>query len=174
MPWTAEYQTEAETKASEFQQEYATALDAWRSSLLAGTGSGTSSAIVQDVVYRWQGFVNTLQANSSAILSNENTMESLGILASQISEEKATLARLRNQAVTRWDQADSVNPKIRGSPYTNILGLRRTFRESTRFGLLMASVAFGVGALSAVGIFVADVFVAGRPVLPENEFKVGH
>lgn len=174
MPWSAAYQSEGEAKAAEFQREYAAALEAWRSSLLSGQGAQNGAARTKDVVFRWQSFVNTLQANSSAMLSSENTMESLGLLASQISDEKAHLARLRNKATTRLDQADSVNPKIRGSPYTNILGLHRTFRESTRFGLLMASIAFGVGALGAVGVFVADVFVSGHPVLPQNEFKSGH
>lgn len=174
MSWTATFQSDGEAKAAGFQREYAAALAAWRSSILSGQGAQNGAARTKDVVHRWQSFVNSLQANSSAMLSSENTMESLGLLASQISDEKALLAKLRNKATTRSDQADSVNPKIRGSPYTNILGLHRTFRESTRFGLLMASIAFGVGALGAVGVFVADVFVFGKPVLPQGEFKEGH
>lgn len=174
MPWSSTYQSEAEAKAAAFQTEYAAALEAWRTSLLSGQGQGGQAARTKDVVFRWQSFVNTLQSNSEAMLSSENTMESLGLLASQISDEKQQLEKLRNKAITRWDQADSVNPKIRGSPYTNLLGLHRTFRDSTRFGLLMASIGFGVGALGALGVFVADVFVWGRPVLPQNEFKTGH
>jgi len=44
-----------------------------------------------------------------------------------------------------------VNPKITQSPYVNILGLRRNFRQSTRVGLIVASSIFGALALGMLG-----------------------
>ena len=167
--WTADQQTSLESRAASFHQQYQAAMQAWGNAIQSGGNTVVAKAAVEGIRDNWQQFLNQLQTQSDLLYSSENVMESLGSLASQIADEKALLARLRNQAITRGDQADSVNPKIRPSPYTNLLGLHRVFRDSTRFGILAATILFGLGALGAVGIFVADR-VNGGPLFVSNEF----
>ena len=151
MPWTPQNQADAEANATRFATEYEDASTAWLNAIRSGASPVAAKGRVDDVVKRWQARVSNLENQSDVIMSDQNTMDSLGQLATQLAEEKVTLSKLRGEAVTRSDQADSVNPKMRASPYTNILGLRRTFRESTRFGILIASILFGVLALGALG-----------------------
>ena len=151
MPWTPQNQADAEQRATAFAAEYSDAQTAWLNAIRSGASPVAAKGRVDDVVKRWQKSVSDLENQSDVIMSDQNTMDSLGQLATQLAEEKATLSKLRGEAVTRSDQADSVNPKTKASPYTNILGLRRTFRESTRFGILIASILFGVLALGALG-----------------------
>ncbi len=87
-------------------------------------------------------------------------MERLSASLQEVAELRDTLADLQAQAVTRTEQADSVNPKVTPSPYVNILGLQRTFRDSTRQGLLLASIVIGALALIALG-FLVVAFVSG-------------
>jgi hypothetical protein len=149
--WTETDQATAISQAASFAAQYQTAHDAWITAIQSGQNTVGAKGAVDKVVTDWQSFVNDLEQRSDTIMSDQNSMDRLGQVATQLAEERATLARLRNEAGTRSDQADSVNPKIRGSPYTNILGLRRTFRESTRFGILIASIVFGVLALCGLG-----------------------
>ena len=168
--WTATQQASAEKQAADFKQEFGAAIEAWQNAILSGR-VGNSQAIVEDVVRRWRLSVDRLKAQSDSILSSETTMESLGALASQTADKKEILAKLRAQAITRVDQADSVNPKVRGSPYTNILGLQRTFRESTRINIIVASFVFGglaLGALGALAYGIATVRDSGTS-LSENQ-----
>jgi hypothetical protein len=171
MPWTAANQIESVAQAAYFTDNFNTTMAQIRDEIKA-SGAPVSIEPLGDLMRRWSVFVNTLQTDSDTIASNENAMESLSLLAAQNADYKAQLSELRNQALTRSDQADSVNPKIRSSPYTNLLGLHRVFRDSTRFGLLMSSIVFGVGALVAGGIFAADVW-AGNGIFPEVEIKDG-
>lgn len=171
MPWTAANQIESVAQAAYFTDNFNTTMAQIRDEIKA-SGAPVSIEPLGDLMRRWSVFVNTLQTDSDTIASNENAMESLSLLAAQNADYKARLSELRNQALTRSDQADSVNPKIRSSPYTNLLGLHRVFRDSTRFGLLMSSIVFGVGALVAGGIFAADVW-AGNGIFPEVEIKDG-
>ena len=162
MPWTAQQQAEAEQRSAAFRADYVAKLDAWRNLVQSGAPTAaTGQAALEDVVRRWQQSVTALQAQSDSLMSNESAMDQLGQLANQVAEEKVTLRRLRGEAGTRSDQADSVNPKIRGSPYTNILGLNRTFRDSTRHGILAASIVFGVAALGTLGYLVYAVLPKG-------------
>jgi hypothetical protein len=151
MPWTPANQLEAQQKAASFASEYNDALAAWLNALRSGANAVAAKGRVVDVVTRWQKSVSDLEHQSDMLMSNDSAMDSLGQLATQLAEEKATLAKLRGEAVTRGNQADSVNPKAKPSPYTNILGLRRMFRDSTRTSILIASIVFGVLALGAIG-----------------------
>jgi hypothetical protein len=151
MPWTPQNQADAERTAASFATEYDDASTAWLNAIRSGASPVAAKGRVDDVIKRWQTSVSALENQSDVIMSDQNTMDSLGQLATQLAEEKAILSKLRGEAVTRGDQADSVNPKTKGSPYTNILGLRRTFRESTRFGILIASILFGILALGTLG-----------------------
>jgi hypothetical protein len=158
MPWTAQHQTDAEQRAEKFRQEYVEKMNLWYNSIWSSdTQVAAKQAAVNDVIDRWQKSLNSLQAQSNQIMSNENLMDGLGQLATKMAEEKVTLQKLRGEAGTRDNQADSVNPKVRGSPYTNILWLNRTFRESTRSGILAASIVFGALSLSALGFLVYNV-----------------
>jgi hypothetical protein len=150
MPWTPQNQADAEANAASMAAEYNDAQTAWLNAIRSGASPVAAKGRVDDVVKRWQKSVSDLENQSDVIMSDQNTMDSLGQLATQLAEEKVVLAKLRGEAVTRGDQADSVNPKWKASPYTNILGLRRTFRESTRLGILIASILFGILALGAL------------------------
>jgi hypothetical protein len=151
MPWTATNQTTAQQVADNFASEYASAVDAWTVALRSGGNAIAAKGRVTDIVTRWRQSVNDLEQQSDAVMSDQTAMDQLGQLATQVAQERATLAKLQSEAGSRNVQADSVNPKAKTSPYTNILGLRRTFRESTRLGILIASLVFGVLALVALG-----------------------
>lgn len=154
MPWSSMEQSSAESKVSKFQQEFHESMEKWKNAALSGT-LGNSQAVAEDVVRRWRVFVEQLKTQSDVIMSSELTMERLGELITQNSIEKETLFSLRNEENTRDNQADSVNPKVRGSPYTNVLGLQRTFRDSTRTNILIVSVMFGLLTLGSIGIMTA-------------------
>jgi hypothetical protein len=152
MPWTAANQTAAQQVADNFASEYASAVDAWTVALRSGGNAVAAKGRVTDLVGRWRQSVNDLEQQSDGIMSDQTAMDQLGQLATQVAQERGTLAKLRSEAGSRSVQSDSVNPKAKTSPYTNILGLRRTFRESTRLGILIASIVFGVLALVALGL----------------------
>ena len=151
MPWTADNQTAAQQVADNFASEYGVAVDAWTVALRSGGNAVAAKRRVTDLVDRWRQSVNDLEQQSDGIMSDQTAMDQLGQLATQVAQERGTLAKLRSEASSRSVQSDSVNPKAKTSPYTNILGLRRTFRESTRLGILIASLVFGVLALVALG-----------------------
>lgn len=151
MSWTSDDQTAAEQAAYDFATQYSRAVGSWKLALETGGNAVAAQGNVSDIVNKWRSSVNNLENKSDVIMSDQTVMDKLGVIATQVADERAILAKLRNEAGTRSNQADSVNPKIRTSPYTNILGLRRTFRESTRMAILIASIIFGVLALVALG-----------------------
>ena len=162
MPWTADNQAAAQVAADAFASQYADALDAWKIALQTGGNAVAAKGRVTDVVERWRTSVNSLEQQSDVIMSDQTAMDQLGQLATQVAEERATLTKLRIEAGTRSDQADSVNPKARTSPYTNILGLRRVFRESTRLTLLIITIIFGS---LAFGLLCFLAFSASGPII---------
>jgi len=153
MPWTADDQQRAEQRNLVFQQEFNARLDGWKNAIAAGA-PGQGQAALEDTLTRWRANMQSLQSSSESIMGNESLIDSVSVLATQVADEQAVLAKLRSEAGTRSDQADTVNPKIKGIPATNILGLNRTFRSSTRLALLIASIVFGVLAAVAIGYFV--------------------
>jgi len=165
MPWTEQNQAQAVQVANAFATEFKEKMAAWQNAVQAGTQS-TGQAAVEDVVRRWQQNLATLQTQSDALMSNDSVIESLGQLAAQLADEKETLRRLRSEAGTRADQSDSVNPKDKASPYTNILGLQRIFRSSTRYSLIVTSIIFGILSLGTIGFFVYQVVTSGMLVKP--------
>jgi hypothetical protein len=156
MPWTADQQTGATAKVAAFEAEYATAIAAWQNNVQAGS-QGQYEAQVQDILRRWRQFTSDLQEQSSMALADQGVMDMLGVMVAEVEEQKQILERLRSEAGTRGDQADSLNPKVRPSPYTNILGLQRTFRSGTRTGILIASIVIGALALAALSFLVYTV-----------------
>jgi hypothetical protein len=153
MPWTVEDQQRAEHKNLEFQKEFNTRLNGWKDAMAAGA-QGQGQAALEDTLTRWRAHMQGLQASSESLMGNESIIDSVSVLATQVADEQAALAKLRSEAGTRAGQADTVNPKVKGIPATNILGLNRTFRSSTRLALLIASIVFGLLAVAALSYFV--------------------
>lgn len=163
MSWTKDRQAAAEKQINDFITEYETTMSAWKNSIQAGQAT-QGEAAVQDVLRRWRAFTTDLQTASAAATSNQGIMDVLAQLVGDVAEQKQILAELESEAATRIDQADSLNPKVRNSPYTNILGLQRTFRDSTRTAILIASVIFGVLALGVL-IYLVYQVVTGPPAV---------
>ena len=166
MAWSKEDQQRAQETSYRLQDEYNKAMAAWKNMALGGGSQG--QAVVDDVLRRWRQHLEALKQQSDNVMGNETVIDNLGRLATQLAEEKETLTRLRNEELTRSDQASSVNPKIRGSPYTNILGLQRTFRPSTRTAIVIVSIIFCVMALCAIAFFVFQISIP-----PYEIFKTG-
>jgi hypothetical protein len=173
MTWSNELQMEAERRLAGFSSEFHAALEAWQQSIQSSvTDTSLSTKVVQletamkDVLRRWRLFLQGLREKSETAVHNQGIMDVLQNLVAQVSEEKQTLEKLRSEAGTRADQADSLNPKVRPSPYTNILGLQRTFRDSTRFAILITSIVFAVLAIAVLGFLVYRIYVTGQVVLP--------
>ena len=91
-------------------------------------------------------------------------MQRLSELMTEAEEQRSVLARLQSEAGTRTDQADSLNPKVRSSPYTNIMGLQRTFRSGTRTAILIVAIVFAVLAVATLGYLVWRVVSEGEIV----------
>lgn len=163
MPWTQEMHVAAQSRLNGIAQEYQTALTAWQNGVQAGNPA-QYEAQVQDILRRWRQFTNDLRAQSEAATANQGVMDLLGQLVTEVGEQQQTLTRLRSEAGTRVDQADSLNPKVRPSPYTNILGLHRTFRESTRTAIFWLAIVFGALALGVIGYLGVNLLwpVVGR------------
>jgi hypothetical protein len=151
MPWTQEMHVAAQGRLNGLVQEYQAALADWQNGVQSGNPA-QHEANVHDVLRRWRQFTNDLRAQSEAATANQGVMDLLGQLVAEVGDQQQILARLRSEAGTRVDQADSLNPKVRPSPYTNILGLQRTFRDSTRTAIFWVAVVFGALAL-AVGAY---------------------
>lgn len=160
MSWTKERQDAAQKKIAEFAEEYQATMSQWQNAVQSGQ-STQGEAAVQDVLRRWRQFTIDLQTQSSAATQNQAVMDLLAQLVTDVGEQKKILAELESEAVTRVDQADSLNPKVRNSPYTNILGLQRTFRDSTRTAILIASIIFGVLALGVLGFLIYQIIITG-------------
>lgn len=156
MPWTADQQKAAKEKVAAFEAEYAAAIAGWQNNVQGGS-EGQFEAQVQDILRRWRQFTSDLQEQSSMATADQGVMDLLAATVAEVEEQKQILERLRSEAGTRSDQADSLNPKVRPSPYTNILGLQRTFRSGTRTGILILSIVVGTLSLAALSYLVYNV-----------------
>lgn len=172
MGWTADQQNSAQTTAAAFLAEYQTAYTTWQNAIQAGNAAQNEAA-VQDVLRRWRSFTQNLREQSDDAVANEAVMDVLGAIVTERAELQQTLTRLESEAGTRTNQADSLNPKSRQSPYTNILGLQRVFRESTRTVIFWASVVFAVLALGAIGYLVYATVVVTDNNAVVAEFRGG-
>lgn len=146
-----------EAFAAEFNEAYG----AWRNAIAAGSGAAVAQTRTEDVLRRWRAFTNNLERQTEMAIAQDGVMQRLSDLMTEADEQRVVLARLQSEAGTRADQADSLNPKVRSSPYTNIMGLQRTFRSSTRTAILIVSVVFAVLAAAALGFLVWRVVSAG-------------
>lgn len=116
----------------------------------------------QETLSQFRATVNSMLETADNTANSGSVMDRLNQMVETLSQEKQILARLQSEAGTRVDQADSLNPKVRPSPYVNILGLERTFRDSTRIGILIAGIVFGVLALAAMGFLIYQVVASGE------------
>lgn len=161
--WSAEQQVAAQLRYDEFLIDVSAKFQAWINGIQAGNPKQHLAAL-EDSLRKWRANIQSLRENANMAINDEAAIDALGVLVRQVQEEKGVLAELRSQAGTRADQADSVNPKTQPSPYINILGLQRTFRSSTRNGLIIAAVVFGVLALGVLGFIGYQSIVMGvRP-----------
>jgi hypothetical protein len=149
MPWTADDQTRAEANHAELKTEFNQKLGEWQNAMSGGQ-INQGQAAVEETINRWRANAHRLQESSAALTGNDSVMDRISILATKLAEEKTILNKLRSESITRSDQAETTNPKIRGTPYTNILWLNRTFRSSTRLALLILSVIFSALALAVI------------------------
>jgi hypothetical protein len=166
MPWSQEQQMAAEVEFFGYLEAFNVAYANWVSSVQSGN-PGPAAAAVDDVLRRWRASLELLRSQSETLMNNAGVMDMLDRLVVQVTDERETLKRLRGEAVTRSDQADSLNPKVRPSPYTNLLGLQRTFRQSTRTGLMIASIVIGILALLVLGFLIWRIVVT-RAVAVES------
>lgn len=163
MPWTVDNQEIAKKHLQDLSGEYWTAYAVWQQAVVdavrepAQSKVGAAVANVQNKIQAWRSFVRELQESSNEAVAHGDVLTDLNALAAEVAEQKETLKKLRSEAGTREEQSDSLNPKVKPSPYVNILGLSRTFRDNTRFGILMASIVFGVLCL---GLIVALAYIS--------------
>jgi hypothetical protein len=154
--WKAE---DAANKSAEFRQFFEAEYTAWRNGIQAGQPE-QYEASVNSILDKWWSFTNDLSAQAEQ--SQGDTEVVVADLVAEIETQKKILAELQSEATTRTDQADSLNPKSVPSPYTNMLGLQRTFRDSTRTSVFWASVVFAVLALAAAAALVISVVMGGE------------
>jgi hypothetical protein len=143
---------------SNFNTSYTTARSVWIDAVVNAAANpaqahtvGPAKAQVDSVLNAWRSAVDSARTGSEAATANSTLIDELSVLSSQVAKERETLRQLQSKQVTSKYQVGSVNPKITQSPYVNILGLRRNFRQSTRVGLIVASSIFGVLALGMLG-----------------------
>jgi hypothetical protein len=110
-----------------------------------------------EALRRWRAHSETLQAE----VMNSSQVDELQAKLVELAEQNAILGRLESEAGTRNNQAASVNPKITASPYTNILGLQRTFRGPTRTALMVLGIVFAVLAVAGVAVLVFTLVTTG-------------
>ncbi len=161
MSWTEQDERTASAKLVEYEAAFALAYAGWQNAIQSGQAVGTAKAQVDSILTEWRRYVEQLRARSDSIVANEGVMNTLAAKMLEVNQQKELLAQLRAEAVTRDDQAASVNPKTRQTPFTNLLGLRRIFRESTRTTIFYLSVVFSVLAIALLGYFVYVVRSAG-------------
>jgi hypothetical protein len=154
--WTAELQRAEEAKSAAFAAEFRTAMEAWKNQVQSGQPDAGKS-IAAAVLERWRGNSIGLQ-NRSEQVAESGLLQELGTLSMEVIEQRQQLDQLKGELGTRVDQAISVNPKVRSSAYTNILGLNRIFRSSTWWNLVVASTIFGVLAAGMLGFLVYQIF----------------
>jgi hypothetical protein len=160
MPWTKAKQETAEQDTLAFAAEYVGAFNAVKEKISTGASDPEVLAAytaVSEVLRRWRAQSDALQSE----VSNSAQLDQMQVKLAELTGQREILARLESEAGTRGNQAASVNPKVTASPYTNILGLQRTFRSATRSGLMVAGIVFAVLAVAALVFLAVRLLMAG-------------
>lgn len=163
---------EARADLVRFNQEFENNMSAWENGLRS-LQNGQWQAATEDTLRRWRGNVDALKEKSEMLEASDSKLADLERLVGTIAEEKMDLDNLKGKAATREEQADSLNPKSRPSPYTNILGLGRTFRASTRWTIWILSIVFGLLALGVLGFLIWQIVTNTTPQSPLASFMGG-
>lgn len=174
--WTDTDEQQARAQLEQLQTDYNTAYSQWQGALASGSSDVSVATLklrVQQSLEKWRAFVEQLRGRSDAIVANEGTMNRLFALVTEAKDQEDILDSLRGEAVTRADQAYTVNPKTRQTPYSNILGLRRVFRESTRSLIFYLSIVFAVLAVAVIGYVAYAIYSAGGTVVESAYRGVG-
>lgn len=156
--WDAEKQASAENDYNRLVAGLDSAMAAWTAALSTGnqTQITVAETTVEEVLREWRKNIAVLREQAAVSMkSDDSGLTAMSQKVTDLMEQRALLAKLRSEHVTRDGQATSVNPKTVGSPYTNLLGLDRTFRPSVRQGIIIAAIVFGVIAL---GVLVYVVY----------------
>jgi hypothetical protein len=152
---SAENLAEAKAKQANFEQEFQAAVANWSNLVQSGGNSAQGQTAAEDVLRRWRAHNEMLRDRAQASSQGEGTsLDMLYTLIGELEEQKAIMAELQSRAGSSVEQASSVNPKTRSSPYTNLLGLDRVFRPSTRMNIIIATIVFAVLALGILGWIV--------------------
>ena len=162
MSWTVKEQEKAVSDLQAYIEEVNQAFEVYVNALRSNQNPLAAQAGLEDALRRWRMSIDRLRAKSETLTASEGVLDTMNQLIAGVQEEKKLLAKLESESVTRLDQANSVNPKTTQSPYTNILGLQRTFRASTRDNIMIATIVFAVLAIGIVG-FVGYRAVAAAP-----------
>jgi hypothetical protein len=160
MSWSADKLQKAEIDTLGFFGEFETTYTAVKEKISTGAPDADVLAgyvAVSEVLRRWRAHSETLQN----AVTDSNHIDGLQRKLVELADQREILARLESEAGTRTNQATSVNPKVTASPYTNILGLQRTFRSPVRTGLLIAGIVFAVIAVAALVFLGVRLVIAG-------------
>jgi hypothetical protein len=160
--WDAHKQSKAQEDFERAVAGFAAAIEAWRNALQTGntTQATIAEAAVEEVLRNWRQEITILRERvQGAGTSEHDSIDQLSQRVQDLTEQRALLANLQSQQVTRDEQATSVNPKTVPSPYTNVLGLQRTFRNSVRQGIIIAAIVFGLVALGVLGYVIYAMVV---------------
>lgn len=119
---------------------------------MSGGSAAQGQAATENVLRQWRADLEKLRDQIS--IKDGAVLDKLHIQVGEITEQKAVLKELQSRHGTAAEQASIVEPKARSSPYTNLLGLERVFKPSTRIHLIIAAVLFAVLALILLGWLV--------------------
>ena len=156
MPWTKDKQEKAEMDSMAFAGEFHQAFEAVKEKISTGATDDdvmTSYIAVSEVLRRWRAHSDSLQNE----VMDSSHMDEFQRKLAELADQREILARLESEAGTRVNQAISVNPKVSPSPYTNILGLQRTFRAPTRTALMIVGIVFAILAVATLVFLIVRV-----------------
>lgn len=155
--WDAHKQSKAQEDYDRAVAGFERAMGVWTEALSTGntTQATIAEAAVEEVLREWRQNLTVLREQvAMASSADQSGITALSQRVQDLMEQRSVLAKLQSEQVTRGEQSTSVNPKTVGSPYTNILGLQRTFRPSVRQGIIIASIVFGIVALCVLAYVV--------------------
>lgn len=172
--WDAEKQSKAQADYDGLVAALDLTMDAWKDALNTGntTQATIAEAAVEEVLRDWRQRLAVLREQVSVVnKSDQSGLNTLSQRVQELMEQRSILAKLRSERVTRDEQATSVNPKAVPSPYTNILGLQRTFRPSVRQGIIIAAIVFGIVALAVLAYVIYAMVVT--PAAERSAYGAG-
>ena len=142
------------------------AKSAWENAIIQGAGVDVAQGHLDTAMLSFRAFVDSLRRNVDQLSANTTIIDDLSRMAGTLAEEKEMLKQVLAEGGSVSSQYDAINPKIRESPYINILGLQRNFRESTRIALIIASIIFGILTLCMIAYYIVTAISGGGFTMP--------